>query len=670
MSGSISKSPDISSIANATKIGLNNFQDPEHENEHESENIPLLNSHDNEEYYGLKHNENNSNSVNIHKSPSTSAIAFKPKLNTYQSLSSYPTSPTPTPTPPYSNESNRYKNKRPSTSGNFDDDLESHIALKSNRHHSVSAIDLFRIHPSSTLPPQKHFLQRLVTNKFLVTNPNLPFDLHNANTSLLNLDNKSTNSATLEEQQRRFDIINSLRPQKLIGTYKKLANWMDSYIEETDKVKKKSLRKYYQDQNYLIERFSEIDSFLDAGQMHYKMLSTYGDDIDPDTPIGPLDHPIQVNERNMNTKKNNDNNDDIQTESTPMFNINNGKNYKSIELTNDTSYNSTNSSRKPRFYDIPGNINEGGQFLGYDEEKDNKDILVAILVNFFINFILLVGKIIVSILTNSLSVVASLIDSILDFLSTFIIYITNRLTVTKNWKSQHSYPIGRSRLEPLGILVFSIIIIISFFQVGQESFKRLFFSDTNDRAVVIIGFDAIIIMTLTIVSKVCCWVWCNNSNSSSVQALAQDAMTDIIFNIVSLLMPTFGNVFEIWWLDPLGALLLSCFVIFSWSKTAFEHIDNLTGAVADPLDYKVILYLAYRFAESIKQITSLKVYHVGDNLNVEIDVVFNIKELDLTFKDCHDIAEALQYSIESLPTVERAFVHIDYMEGNFKGHLN
>lgn len=177
-------------------------------------------------------------------------------------------------------------------------------------------------------------------------------------------------------------------------------------------------------------------------------------------------------------------------------------------------------------------------------------------------------------------------------------------------------------------------------------------------------------MVLTIVCKVGCWIWCKSSKSSSVQALAQDAMTDIVFNTVSLLMPLLGYFFDIWWFDSFGALCLCIYIIISWSKTAFEHVDNLTGAVANPLDYKVILYLAYRFAELIKQITALKVYHVGDNLNVEIDVVFAMEEFDLTFRDCHDIAEALQYAIETLPMVERAFVHIDYMEANFKGHLN
>lgn len=573
--------------------------------------------------------------------------------------------------------------------------------LRANRHHSVSAVDLLNAPPSSA-HAQRPFFTRLISNKYTVTNPS--FDFHHPNTSLLNLDNASVHSLELEEQQRRFDVINSLRPQRLIGNFKSLANWMDSYKHDIHKIKNKGLRKYYEEQNYLIERFTEIDNFLDAGKMHIKMLSTYGSGGMSDKSVDVLDTHEEVEEeasprdspkisatRNPVSSPHADLTSSIDSEASLLIRNNGHNNYHSHDndydhdndndhvhdpghhphfqstlLNKGDSKNSTMS--KSRFYDNPGNLDEGAQFLGYDEQQDSQDVLVAILVNFFINFILLIGKIIVCVLTNSLSVVASLVDSILDFLSTFIIYIANRLSTTKNWQSEHAYPIGRSRLEPLGILIFSVIIIISFFQVGQESFKRLFLS-LGEHEVVKIGPDAIVIMTLTIVSKVCCWIWCSKSKSSSVQALAQDAMTDIVFNIVSLLMPTIGYFLKIWWLDPLGAFLLSIYVIATWSLTAFEHIDNLTGAVANHLDYKVILYLAYRFAESIKQITALKVYHAGDNLNVEIDVVFNIEDLNMSFKDYHDIAEALQYAIETLPLVERAYVHIDYMEGNFKGHL-
>jgi len=37
--------------------------------------------------------------------------------------------------------------------------------------------------------------------------------------------------------------------------------------------------------------------------------------------------------------------------------------------------------------------------------------------------------------------------------------------------------------------------------------------------------------------------------------------------------------------------------------------------------------------------------------------------------DVHDLGEALQYSIESLEGVERAFVHCDYKAEHPSGHI-
>lgn len=524
--------------------------------------------------------------------------------------------------PRLSDGTNSKKNTEPSVS---------RLQLLSSdiRRSSFSVSDLHRNHHLS-VSLQAPFLRRLLGSQFSVLNPYSSFDISN---SSINLNPETSPDLELprdlEDPQTRLSILSVLRPERLIGHYDVLADWEESFIDDLSKVRNRKVRKFYEEQNELIERFREIDHFLDYGKIHLNMLNTYTDPNQDGNVLGVLE------------------------EEAPQY---------------ETDMQKSNS--KSRINELPGNIREGGQLLGFDEEESSYQVHLAIMVNFFINFLLMLGKIVISLLTNSLSVVASLVDSILDFLSTFIIYIANRLSNTKSWSTQIAYPIGRTRLEPLGILIFSVIIIISFFQVGLESFKKLFFDNTPDKKPAQIGWDAISIMLVTIFAKIGCWWWCSLSKSSSVQALAQDAVTDIMFNTISLIVPAAGNFLGIWWFDPLGALLLSFYIIISWGQTAFEHIDNLTGAVADPQDYKIVLYLAYRFAECIKQITALKVYHAGDKLNVEIDVVFDTENFDLGFKDAHDIAEALQYAIETLPNVERAFVHIDYMEGNFKGHLN
>jgi hypothetical protein len=164
-------------------------------------------------------------------------------------------------------------------------------------------------------------------------------------------------------------------------------------------------------------------------------------------------------------------------------------------------------------------------------ESGDRIVQVAIYVNLAANTILLVGKIVVMLLTNSLSVLASLVDAALDFLSTAIVWTTTRLIARQD---PHMYPVGRRRLEPIGVLVFSVIIVTSFFQVALECFNRL---TSGDRSVLELGPPAIVIMAATVFIKALCWLWCRLIKNSSVQALAQDAMTDVIFNIFSIVFP-------------------------------------------------------------------------------------------------------------------------------------
>jgi len=189
-------------------------------------------------------------------------------------------------------------------------------------------------------------------------------------------------------------------------------------------------------------------------------------------------------------------------------------------------------------------------------------------------------------------------------------------------------------------------MITAFVQVGLEAFNKLI---GPDHEVVSLSLPAIVIMASTVVIKLVCWFWCRLIKNSSVQALAQDAMTDVIFNTFTIIFPLVGTYARIWWLDPLGGLLLSFYVIFNWAQTSHQHIRNLTGCAASADERNVLLYLTMRFAKTIKQIQGLQAYHSGDKLNVEVDVVLDERT---SLRDLHDLGESLQYVLESVPNGE------------------
>jgi cation diffusion facilitator family transporter len=479
-----------------------------------------------------------------------------------------------------------------------------------------------------------------------------------------------SDSEHVEDSRARLLMTPQMRSMRLIGYSNPRYRWEQYYKPEEElKSMKKPIRKYYERCNHLIQHYLYIDRLLDSSLPH-ELIQEYhhaqgvkdwykggahAPDVPPTiaeadteetTPAGSPPNESSATNGNQPTHRVIRTKDIYRVkpndENTPLLSA------ESIQDEEDEPLETT-KIMPPEFEP--------------EEEADSQSriVTIAIYLNLVANTVLLILKIVVVALSSSVSVLASLVDAALDFLSTAIVWVTTYL-ISRN--DQYAYPIGRRRLEPVGILVFSVIMVTSFFQVALEGFQRL---TGPDHAIVQLTVPAIAIMTATVVIKFACWLWCRFIPNSSVQALAQDAMTDVVFNIFSIIFPLVGYYAGIWWLDSLGGVLLSCYVIINWSQTSSEHIRNLTGAAATADERNILLYLTMRFAKTIKAIQGLQAYHSGDKLNVEVDIVL---DEGTSLRDSHDLGESLQYVIESVPNVDRAFVHLDYAGWNLPSHMN
>ncbi|KAL8784518.1 MAG: hypothetical protein Q9213_003922 [Squamulea squamosa] len=449
-----------------------------------------------------------------------------------------------------------------------------------------------------------------------------------------------------------------MRSMRLIGNSNPRYQW-EKYYKYEDELKKmkKPIRQYYEKNNHLISSYLYIDRLLDSSLPH-SLIQEYNQPAGPDIPqtineepgSSPTSDELDPSPNAIDKQVGNGYSTRVRVNRTPKAL------YKLPDVNENTPLlgDMNGAANGPKAQDLEVSDNE-------EAESGSPVVTVAIYINLAANAILLAGKIAVIVLTSSLSVLASLVDAALDFLSTAIVWTTTKLI---SQKDQYSYPVGRRRLEPIGVLVFSVVMITSFFQVALQCLQRL--TNSTDHSIVQLGLPSIIIMASTVFIKFGCWLWCRLIKNSSVQALAQDAMTDVVFNIFSIIFPILGYYFHVWWLDALGGLVLSFYVIYNWSRTTTTHIKHLTGAAADPVDRNILLYLTMRFAKTIKKIQGIQAYHAGDKLNVEVDIVL---DENMTLRDSHDLGESLQYVLESVPSVDRAFVHMDYASWNLPSHM-
>ncbi|KAK0707455.1 cation efflux family-domain-containing protein [Lasiosphaeris hirsuta] len=300
------------------------------------------------------------------------------------------------------------------------------------------------------------------------------------------------------------------------------------------------------------------------------------------------------------------------------------------------------------------------QFLGADDEEQNKieedirfkpKIKFAVTASFFVNFFLFVIQMYAAIATGSLSLFATAADAFMDLVSSFVMLITSRLAARP---SVYKFPVGRTRIETLGIILFCALMTTVAVQLLIESARRLAGGPSESEPLKIIP---LVFVGIAIFAKTSLMLYCfAYRRFPSVHIFFVDHRNDIVVNIFGLVMSIVGDRF-VWYLDPIGAILIGLLILFSWASNAFEQVWLLVGKSAPRHFISKLIYMAMTHDDRVVKVDTCRAYHAGQRYYVEIDIVM---DEDLPLRITHDIAQELQRKLEGLSDVERAFVHVDY----------
>jgi cation diffusion facilitator family transporter len=351
---------------------------------------------------------------------------------------------------------------------------------------------------------------------------------------------------------------------------------------------------------------------------------------------------------------------------------------------------------------------------------------VALEVSLYVNLTITVVKLVAYLQTFSLSVLASLLDSVLDVVSQGVLNYTEKHSSLQ--RSSAFYPAGAARLEPIGVLTCAALMGMGSFEVLKESAVALvawanpFLQGDRADGLSMTSFWS---MAAIVVVKLLLLLLCqraaetnvsNSSNQSAVNAdadngvnnnaldadesqyllegptvaglegstiagstkaaiqmsdptlsaLAQDHWNDCLSNVVAaaaLLAALQAQ--RLWFLDPVGAIVISLYIIWSWFETGKEQIEQLTGKSAPEDFIEELLEIANNFDERML-VDVCRAYHFGPKFLVELEVV--LPKNTLLFES-HDLGMELQYEIEARDEVERCFVHIDYESRPYDEHV-
>ncbi|KAH7305696.1 cation diffusion facilitator 1 [Rhexocercosporidium sp. MPI-PUGE-AT-0058] len=300
---------------------------------------------------------------------------------------------------------------------------------------------------------------------------------------------------------------------------------------------------------------------------------------------------------------------------------------------------------------------EEEQFEIDDALKNGGKVKFAVNASFVCNFCLFIIQMYAAVSTGSLSLFATAADAFMDLVSSIIMLITSRLAAKPNVQK---FPVGRKRVETVGIILFCALMTTVSVQLIIESVRSLVRGPHDSEALHIIP---IAFVCIAIFAKGCLFVYCFILRRYPAAGIFMiDHRNDIAVNVFGLIMSIVGSRFNVvWFLDPTGAICIACLILYSWASTAFEHMWYLVGKSA-PQDFlNKLVYVSVTHDKRIQKIDTVRAYHAGDKYYAEVDIIMDRGE---TLQVTHDVSETLQRKLEGLGDVERAFVHVDYEDSH------
>lgn len=277
-----------------------------------------------------------------------------------------------------------------------------------------------------------------------------------------------------------------------------------------------------------------------------------------------------------------------------------------------------------------------------------------------VNLTLLAAKLAVSILSGSYAMYAALADSVVDLLSQAVLATAARYMK----KSNQEYPVGRSKLESLSVLACSGIMFVTSVEVIQFSAQDLINGFSKNRIRNIdMSTESISLVAAGIFLKLALFLICRLAvsikPSDQLQALSEDHINDVFSNSGALISAAVAaDIRSMWWLDPVSAIAISIIIMYRWGSLIAEQMKKIIGHTA-PQEFITGLAEISNQHDSRIVTDNIRAYHFGSRYYVEIEAVF---PQEMTVRESHDIALALQMKIEELQDVERAFVHVDYQK--------
>ena len=207
--------------------------------------------------------------------------------------------------------------------------------------------------------------------------------------------------------------------------------------------------------------------------------------------------------------------------------------------------------------------------------------------SFIANVLLAVLQLYAAASSQSLSLFTTMADSLFDPMSNITLILAARAVKRVD---PRRFPSGKARIETAGNIFFCFLMITVSVVIIVESIREIATHKGSDTNAFHLPSVVSVAVAFTTKFSLFLYCWALRNKYSQVRILWEDHRNDLFINGFGILTSVGGAKLK-WYIDPMGAILLSVLIIFLWSRTAYSEFQLLIGVTADTSMLQWITYI-------------------------------------------------------------------------------
>lgn len=265
------------------------------------------------------------------------------------------------------------------------------------------------------------------------------------------------------------------------------------------------------------------------------------------------------------------------------------------------------------------------------------------------NIVFTIFKAVFGLITGSVSLIADAFHSFSDVFTSVVIIITYRVS---NKPPDKEHPYGHGRMEAIGTVIVSFILLFIALELLQKGFDHLINPRTISVSWLIIGLMIFSIIFKEVLARIANQLG-NMIESDALKADAWHHRTDAISS-VTVVIALFLQQFNIYFGDGLATVIISIMIGYTGVEFLLRGIDELLGKTASPEFVRKVKKAVRNFPQ-VFDMHDLIIHRYGQNVIGSLHIELSNH---LSLQTAHAIADRIEKKLKSLFHMHIT-VHID-----------